>query len=250
MTIDKAKELDLILRFLSEKNNAEYSFDSWSNILYEIGLNNSQSKEYLSVLNSFGFLKLLEYEETDIPEVAITEMGLSFVKSEQSFVKFSINMNKNLVESIDRMLKECRQRGFASVTKDSSNELRAAINEAKSRDWIRKRNEYSYELTPLGMEVLDFDSIENYLIHKKNKKEIESTILQQSIINAENVVYGNNHGTINQSSSNSFLNNSTSPTINETIESKSKKTSFVEWIVIIVTIVGGLIGIYQFFKPE
>ncbi|WP_163711406.1 hypothetical protein [Mangrovibacterium lignilyticum] len=109
-------------------------------------------------------------------------------------------MNKEISNVLFSVLTECRNDGFVVLTKDSPVELREAINEAKARNWICSKNPYSYELTPTGIDILDFSSLDEYLEHQRIIHESKK-VIQQPVINAVNVLYGENHGTINQSSS-------------------------------------------------
>ena len=156
-------------------------------------------------------------------------------------------MDKELLIEIDRILIKCRNRGHISMTKDTDGLTRKAINEAEARHWIYKYYSFTYKLTSLGIEVMDFGTTEEFLLDKKSKRD--SIPSPTTLINAENVVYGDTAGDVNQSSK-SQTNNLTSSTIKYKTAQAKPKLSILEWVGIILGIIVSIIVIYQFLISD
>lgn len=156
-------------------------------------------------------------------------------------------MDKELLIELDRILKKCRNSGHISMTKDTDGLTRKAIQESEARGWIYKSNSYSYKIDSSGIDVLDFGSVEEFLLDKKLKRDNVST--PTTVINAKNVVYGDTTGEVNQSSK-SQTKNLTSNTIKYKTAQQKPKISIIEWVGIILGIIVSIIVIYQFLISD
>lgn len=156
-------------------------------------------------------------------------------------------MDKELLIELDRILIKCRDRGYISMTKDTDRLTRKAINEAVARGWLYRHNSYTYKLDAPGIDVLDFGTVEEFLLDKKSKRD--STPPPTTLINAKNVVYGDTAGDVNQSSK-SQTKNLTSNTIKYETAQTKPKISILEWVGIILGIIVSIIVIYQFLISD
>ncbi len=155
-------------------------------------------------------------------------------------------MDKELLIELDKVLGECRDDGYISMSKDTDGLTRKAINEAVARGWLYKYNSYTYKLDSTGIDVLDFGTVEEYLLDKKSKRDSISTPpTTTTVIKAKNVVYGDTSGDIHQSSK-SQTNNLTSRTTKYKTAQTKSKISKLEWVGIVLGAIASIVAIYEF----
>lgn len=151
-------------------------------------------------------------------------------------------MDKELLIELDRILIKCRDRGHISMTKDTDGLTRRAIQEAEARGWIYKYNSYTYKLDSPGIDVLDFGTVEEFLLDRKSKRD--STPPPTTVFNAKNIVYGDTSGDIHQSSGglrDSEINMASSPIPYEIKHNAMTSPILKVWWKIIVPIIVGII---------
>ena len=152
-------------------------------------------------------------------------------------------MDKELLNELDNILIKCQNRGHISMTKDTDRLTRNAIKEAEACGWIYKHNSYTYKLTPSGIDVLDFGTVEEFLLDKKSKRDNPPT--PTTVFNAKNIVYGDTSGDIYQSQSSgglrdSEINMASSPIPNATKHNPMTSPILKVWWKIIVPIIVGI----------
>jgi len=154
-------------------------------------------------------------------------------------------MDKELLIEIDKVLNDCRKHGLIPLTKTTYRLTRTAIQESESRGWLINSSPHTYKLTPIGIEVLDFGTVEEYLLDKKSKRDNISTLAPKTVIKAKNVVYGDTSGDIHQSSKSQTKNLTSSTNKYKTAQTKSK-ISKLEWVGIVLGAIASIIAIYEF----
>jgi len=152
-------------------------------------------------------------------------------------------MDKELLNEIDKVLNDCRKHGLLPLTKTTFRLTKTAIQESVSRGWLINSSPHIYKLSPIGIEVLDFGTVEEYLLDKKAKRNSIST--PTTVINAKNLVYGDTSGDINQSSKSQTNNLTSNTTMYNTAQTK-RKISAIEWVAIVVGAIASIIAIYEF----
>jgi hypothetical protein len=146
--------------------------------------------------------------------------------------------NQDLIFTI---LTECKNRGhYAPLGKQEPNDRKLALNEAIAFDFMKQDNPYRFTLTKEGFKVLEAGSISKY---QELKGSENKTVLNQTTVNADNYVGGDNYGDL---SSNKNLNNPTiQNTVHKTIKESNKK-SLMEIVAWIIGSIAGLAAIYEF----
>ncbi|QNL22235.1 hypothetical protein HZR84_09890 [Hyphobacterium sp. CCMP332] len=84
-------------------------------------------------------------------------------------------------EHIDQVLNEIESKGFFAASQSTPDHLHKALKRLERENMVYEKNNYSYDLTSLGQEVIDLGGYVNWKNKLQEGEETESKIKELTI---------------------------------------------------------------------